>query len=230
MRIVLWILLVLLLILVILCLSSVVVTVEYWDGAFRYAVRYFGIKVYPFPEKKETDPEKEKQKAAEKAQKKAEKEAKKQAEKEAAAAAQKKRLPAEKIQRALQSLAERADLISEMFSAVPGPLRKLLHAVTLDRIETDFRIGGEDAADMALLYGKIQIAVQNLLAGLGQWIRVKRKQVRIICDFTADESRWNFRFRVKANIGTAVAAALWFLWKYWRAGKTADRAISDPSI
>ncbi len=230
MRIVLTILLVLLLILVILLMSRVALTVEYWDGKFSYAVRYFGIKVYPFPEKAETDPEKEEQKATEKARKKAEKEAKKQAEKEAAAAERKKRLPAEKIQRVLQRIAERSDMIGEILAAVPGPLQKLLRSVTLDDLVTDFLIGGEDAADTALLYGRVQIAVQNLLANLGKHIRVKRKDVRIVCDFTADESRWNIRCSVKVHIGTAAAAALWFLWKYWRAGKTADKAIVSPRI
>lgn len=232
MRIVLTILLVLLLILVIILMSRIALAVEYWDGKFSYAVRYFGIKVYPFPEKtnKGSDPAEEERKAEEKARKKAEKEAKKQAEKEAAAAERKKLLLAEKIQRMLQSIAERADMIGEILSAVPGPLQKLLRSVTLDDLVTDFLIGGEDAADTALLYGKIQIAVQNLLANLGKYIHVKRKDVRIACDFTADESRWNIRCSVKVHIGTAVAAALWFLWKYWRAGKTADKAIVSPRI
>ncbi|MBE6851081.1 MAG: DUF2953 domain-containing protein [Ruminococcus sp.] len=230
MRIFLIILLVLLLILAIIMVSRIVLAVEFWNGEFRYAVRYFGIQVYPFKKEKEPDPEEEERKAEEKARKKEEKEAERKAQKEAEKAERKKRLLAEKIQCALQKIAERSDLIGDILSAIPGPLQKLLRSVTLGNLETDFLIGGEDAADTALLYGKIQIAVQNVLAFLGKYIHVKRKKVRIACDFTADESRWNIRCKVKVRIGTAVAAALWFLWKYWRAGKNADKTIVDPRI
>lgn len=230
MRILLIILLVIVLLLTMILLSSAVLAVEFWNGEFRYAVRYFGIQVYPFKREKEPDPVKEKQKTEEKEQKKQEKKAKKEAEKQAEKAERQKLLLAEKIQYAMQRFAERSDMIGEILSAIPGPLQKLLKSVTLGNLETDFRIGGEDVADTALLYGKIQIAVQNVLAFLGKYIHVKRKKVGIVCDFTADESLWNVRCKVKVRIGTAVAAALWFLWKYWRAGKQADKQIVDPRI
>lgn len=230
MRILLIILLVLVLLVTIILLSSVVLAVEFWNGEFRYAVRYFGIKVYPFKEETEPDPVKEEQKAKKKAEKKAAKKAAKKAEQQAAKQERKKLLLAEKIQSAMQKLAERSDMIGEILSAIPGPLQKLLSSITLGNLETDFRIGGEDAADTALLYGKIQIAVQNVLAFLGKYMHVKRKKVGITCDFTADESLWNVRCKVKLNIGTAVAGALWFLWKYWRAGKAAEKQIVSPRI
>lgn len=230
MRIFLIILLVLLLILAIIMVSRIVLAVEFWNGEFRYAVRYFGIQVYPFKNKKEPDPEKAAKKAEEKERKKEEKKAKKEAEKAEEKAARKKRLLADNMQRAMQKFAERSDMIGEILSAIPGPLQKLLRSVTLGNLETDFVIGGEDAADTALLYGKIQIAVQNVLAFLGKYIHVKRKKVHIACDFAADESRWNVRCQVKVRIGTALAAALWFVWKYWRAGKKADKAIVAPGI
>lgn len=230
MRIFLTILLILLLILVLILWSEIVLAVEFWDGKFRYAVRYFGIQVYPFKKQKEPDPAEEEQKAAKKEQKKSEKKAQKQADKDAAAAERKKLLPAEKINRVIQKLAERADMIGEILSAIPGPVQRLCKAITLDQLETDFLIGGEDAADTAVLYGRVQLGVQNLLAWLGRHIHVRRKDVRIACDFAEDKSRWNIRCRVKVRIGTVLAAALWFLWKYWRAGRQADRFIVNPRM
>lgn len=230
MRILLIILLVIVLLLTIILLSSAVLAVEFWNGEFRYAVRYFGIQVYPFKRKKEPDPLKEEQKEKEKEEKKQQKKAEKKAAKQAEKAERKQLLLAEKMQYAMQQLAERSDMIGEILSAIPRPLQKLLKSVTLGNLETDFRIGGEDAADTALLYGKIQIALQNVLAFLGKYIHVKRKKVSIICDFTADESVWNIRCKVKVRIGTALAAALWFLWKYWRAGKQAEKEITNPHI
>lgn len=226
-------LLILLLLLIIVLLSSAVVSVEYWNGEFRYAVRYFGIQVYPFRKKRDSapkDPEKEAEKEEKKAQKKAQKEEQKKAEKEAAKAEKKKLLIADKMRNAMQALAERSDMIADILFAVPAPLRKLLRAVTFGKVEIDFLIANEDAADCAMLYGRMQAIVWNLLANLSKHIHVQRKQVQLACDFAADESRWNIRFCLNLHIGTTVAAALWFLWKYWRGGKKADKAIGNPVI
>lgn len=233
MQIFLIILLILLLILAVILCSSIVLAVEFWDGTFRYAVRYFGIQVFPFKKKKEQkppDPEKETTKAEKQAKKQAEKDAIKQAEQEEIAAANKKRLLAEKIQRIFQKIADTSDLISNILSAVPRSLRKLLQAVTLDRIETDLRIGGEDASDTAVLYGRMQLAVQNLLANLGRWIHVKRKNIAISCDFTQDKSIWNFRCRLKIHIGTVLLAGIWFGWHYWQGSRKAKKAIISERI
>lgn len=233
MQIFLTILLILLLILAIILMSEAVLAVEFWDGQFRFAVRYFGIQVYPFKKNKEKtppDPEREAAKAEKQAAKKAEKDARKQAEKESAAAERKKRLPAEKIQGIFQKIADTSDLIGNILSAVPRPLQKLLQAVTLDRIETDLCIGGEDAADAAVLYGRVQLAVQNLLANLGRWIHVKRKNIAISCDFTKDTSVWNARCRLKVRIGTVLLAGIWFGWHYWQGSRNAKKAVISDRI
>lgn len=233
MRIFLIILLIVLVLFIIILCSSIVAAVEFWDGKFTFAVRYFGIKIFPFKKKKEQpppDPEKEAAKAEKKAKKQAAKDAKKQAEQEEIAAANKKRLLAEKIQRTIQKTADTSDLISNILSAVPRPLQKLLQAVTLDKVETDLRIGGEDAADAAILYGRMQLAVQNLLAGLGRWIHVKRKNVAISCDFTRDNTLWNVRFRLKVRIGTVLLAGIWFGWHYWQGSRKAKKAVISERI
>lgn len=232
MRIFLTILFILVLLLTVILLSQAEVWAEYWDGKFRYAVRYFGIQVYPFRKKKEKappDPEKERKKSEKQEQKKAERDAKKQAEKEAAEAENKKRLLADKMQRTMQKIADTCDLAGNALFAAPAPLKKLFSSITLV-LETDFLIGGEDAADTAVLYGRLQLAIQNVLANLGKYIHVKRKNVRLACDFAADESRWNVRASVKVRIGTAVAAALWILWNYWTGGRKARKTIVSERI
>lgn len=238
MRIFLIILLVLLFLLILILCSQVEAAVEYWDGKFRYAVRYFGIQVYPFRKKPEAAPdaaqeekkaEKEAKKAEKQAKKKAKADAKKQAEQEAASQEKKKQLLAEKMQRTMQKIAETCDMAGDALFAAPAPLKKLFSAITLT-LETDFCIGGEDAADTAILYGRVQLALQNALANLGRAIHVKRKKVRIACDFVADESRWNVRASVKVRIGTALAAALWLLWNYWWGGRKARKSVVNERI
>ncbi len=232
MKIFLIILLVLALLLLVILLSRVEAYAEYWDGTFRYAVRYFGIQVYPFRKKAGTENKPEEQTAEETpkdAEKKAQKEAEKQAAKEVEAKVRKHILPAEKMQELMQTISEKADLISDILAVVPGTLQRLLRAVTLE-LETDLLIGGEDAADTAVLYGRIQLALQNLLANLGKHIHVKRKNVRIACDFASDDSRWNVRASIKVRIGTAAAAALWFLWHYWTGSRKARKAVISEQI
>ncbi|MDE5565089.1 MAG: DUF2953 domain-containing protein, partial [Oscillospiraceae bacterium] len=82
--------------------------------------------------------------------------------------------------------------------ALPEAVQKLLRGMTWYDIETDFVIGGEDAAECARLYGNVQGILHVLLGSASHLVKVKRKKIAIACDFTADTSRWNCgcRFRV----------------------------------
>ncbi len=218
MKIFLIILLILALILTIIMRSSLVVEAEFWDGKFQWAVKYFGFKLFPTKEK-EKDEAEEARKEAEKKQKKAEKKAK---EKEEKAAEKRRRLWPDRLARKLEELWGNADMVSDILAASPGMFRRFAKGMTLDRIETDIVVANDDAADCAITYGRIQIALQNLLAQLGRAIRVKRKRVSIICDFAADKSRFDMRARLKIRVGSTLWAAICFGCHYlWHSRKMA---------
>ncbi len=218
MKIFLIILLILILILAIIMRTSLVVEAEFWDGKFQWAVKYFGFKIFPRKEK-ETDEEEEARKKAEKKQKKEENKRKKKEEK---AAEKRKRHWPDRLARKLEELWENADMVSDILAASPGLFRRLAKGMTLDRVETDIVIANDDAADCAITYGRMQIAIQNLLAQLGRAIRVKRKKIAIACDFAADKSVFNARGRLKVRIGSTLWAALCFGCHYlWHSRKMA---------
>lgn len=206
MHIFLIIMLILLLIFAILLWSSVVVEVEYWGGRFLWSIRYFGIKILP-RKKKEEDVAEDEDASEEDKKKKKEKKPKK------------KRLLADKIAYMLADLWEKADLVSDILSAAPPFLRRFARGITWDRIEVDFLIANEDAADCAIAYGRMQTLVQNILAQAGQLIRVRRKRVAIACDFAADKCRWDVRFRLKLRVGSTLAAAICFAYHYLKGSR-----------
>lgn len=214
MKIFLIILLILMLILVIVMRSSLALEVEYWNGKFVWSVRYFGIRIFPGKEKEE-DPEEEAKKDAEKKQKKAEAKAQKKEEK-------RRRLLADRFALKLQELWENADMVSDILDAFPNAMRRLTRGMTWDRIETDIVVANDDAADCAIAYGRIRAAIHNLLAQAGRVMKVKQKRISIICDFAADQSRWNVRCRLKLRVGSTLWAALCFACRYlWNSRKMA---------
>jgi hypothetical protein len=227
MRVFLLILLIILLFLAILLLSSIALYVQYRDGSFDWSVRYFGIRILPFRKKRENDTAVSDTKTEKKSKaahfRKGKEPPKQNPEK-------RREYFMDKLWKGLQHLAEKADMAGSLAGAVPRPLRRLCRGIVWGNICVDFLVAGEDAAECAVLYGRIQILVQNLLALAGTVISVRRKKICIDCDFTADESRWNFSFQVKLRVGTAAAAALWFLHDYNKCEKTAGAEASGLKL
>ena len=230
MRVLLVILLILVLLCVVVCLSDIVVAVKLKEGKFTWGVSYFGIHVLPLkkkaekalpdaetPEKKQKKPKKPK---AAGVSKKAKKQQKKEEERKA--------FLTDKLWKLVQKIAGFADLGGSALSALPGPFQKLLRAVKWCDIETDFVIGGEDAAACAKLYGTVQ-ALLPMTWQAQHIIRVQRRSISVKCDFTEDKCRWDLSCKVKVRIGTVLAAGIWlgvrFLLDSRKYGKLVEKKM-----
>lgn len=212
MKIVLIVLLVLVLLLVIVCLSSVTASVSCRDGTFEWSVKYFGIRILP----RANSGGKPKIAGRHKKSKT-----------EEAATAHKKFLM-DRLWAAMQDIVGKLDIVSSGIAALPGPLQKLLKAITWSDIAADFVIGGEDAADAARMYGIVQAGVQTVIDASRHVIHVRRKDVRIRCDFTEDSSKWDFSFACKVQIGSMLGALIWLVWSYFRdSGRSGKVLVGD---
>ncbi len=88
--------------------------------------------------------------------------------------------------------------LSELTKIAATAARKLLHVLVADRLELRMQIVGEDAADTAILFGKICAGVYPALSVLQGIIRTKRRQVEIAPDFSGEKTQVRFRVRLHA--------------------------------
>lgn len=251
-KILLYSLLLLLVLCLIVCLSSIVVKISFWDEKFTWSVRYFGFQILPF-QKKEKKSRKKMTRKARKIQKKSkvgdadtqnretEKEAdimqdqkpemdfQKKSESEPTPE-KKQNFRMDQMLKSLQKFVSAMDMAGSACAAVPGTFRSLAWAAKWCDIRTNITIGGEDAYECARNYGLMQAAIQNLLAQVGTKITVKRKEIRIFCDFTQDESSYYFKFSFQIHVGKTILAVIYFLLVYFWDKHKVKTAVSGEKL
>lgn len=251
-----YVLLILMGLLILFCMSGPVVAVSFRGGKLDWCVRYCGIKIFPRPEKKSARRPKKAKKAGRSRPKKSRQAAdgSRLTEPEVTVAAtQEETRTAEeeisgnqeatkpetksrqdyymdKLWKKLQSNAEKADFAGNVLRALPGPLKRLARGISWYAIETDFLIAGEDAAECALLYGRVQSLLHPLLAQSGTVMKVKRKKMIVVCDFTEDKCRWDFSCKFRIRIGTVLASGITLVWIFLTERIKTSRQTSGTRI
>lgn len=84
--------------------------------------------------------------------------------------------------------------LSELVKLTATAVKKLLHVLTVDRLELVIRAAGEDAADTALLFGKICAGVYPSLSALQCVIRTRNGRWRLRRILPAAGRRCAFMF------------------------------------
>ena len=79
------------------------------------------------------------------------------------------------------------------------------------------KMAADDPCDLAINYGKAWAAVGNLLPQLEQLFIIKKKDIQVACDFTANQTTIYARVKLTITLGRLLT----LLAVYgWRAGKT----------
>lgn len=111
-----------------------------------------------------------------------------------------------------------------LWNCVKKPLIKLFGGIHIDDLMIDFRIGGEDACEAAVNYGKVSAVVYNAISLIRIWFPITVKTVDINCDFDSKESVYDAELSVKLGLGTAAAVLLTALWGYIKNKNELDNA------
>lgn len=148
-----------------------------FDKQLHARVRVLGIpfRLYPLKPKKKRS---EKQQTVAKAEKSAKKSAKKEA-KEGL-------LSLETIFKE-EGISGVAQLFSELAKLATAALRRVLAAITVDRLNLQARIVCEEADETAIRYGQVCAVLYPALAGLESVVRVRKKNIAIAPDFLAEK-------------------------------------------
>lgn len=159
------------------------------------------VKLTVFPRKKKEKPDKKEKVPKEKPQKKAEPKVKQ-------IGAEKPAQPEKTEEKKEQggSLLDFLPLVKELFRFLGDFRRKL----RLDVLELKLILAGDDPCDLAVNYGRAWAAVGNLMPKLEQWFVIKKRDVEVECDFTAEETKVIARLDLTITLGRLVAAVCRF--------------------
>ena len=83
-----------------------------------------------------------------------------------------------------------------------GDFRRKLR---LDDLYLRLILGSSDPCDLAVNYGKTWAAVGNLLPALESWFVIKKRDVEVLCDFTASETNVIARLDVTITLGRLIS-------------------------
>lgn len=213
--------------------------IRYWDGKAEVRVKYLWITLYPKKEKPEKKRKSRKKALSEKSEKKStEKNA--PAERAAIAAetadsggndepkdkpAEKKKTSkpdktpfTEKLSGIANDLTEKKDALLLLWELCEGHLRRLGGKISIRDVRLDLAAADEDACNAALLYGKLNAAVYNVISAVRCFVSVSLVSVKIDCLFNtpADKCRYNGEFTVclrpSSLINAIGAIVLGYLW------------------
>lgn len=95
-------------------------------------------------------------------------------------------------------------------------LKDFRRKVIVRQLELRITLAGDDPCDLAVNYGKAWAGVGNLIPLLEQFIRIKKRDVSVFCDFTATESAIYAFLEIGMSTGS-------FLWRLVRYGILAGR-------
>lgn len=86
-----------------------------------------------------------------------------------------------------------------------GDFRRRLR---VNRLEARVILSGDDPCDLAVNYGRIWAAIGNLMPQLERFLVIKKRDIDVQCDFTAEETLVTARLDVTITLGRLLGLAV----------------------
>lgn len=87
------------------------------------------------------------------------------------------------------------------------------HKLRVNVLELNLVLGGGDPCDLAQNYGKTCAAMGNLWPRLEEFLVIKKRDVKIQCDFEADQTLVTARLDLTLTLGRLLAMVCKYGWK-----------------
>lgn len=107
------------------------------------------------------------------------------------------------------SLLDFLPLVKELFRFLGDFRRKL----RVNVLELKLIMAADDPCDLAVNYGRAWAAVGNLLPKLEQLFVIKKRNIEVECDFTAEETKVIARLDLTITLGRMLAAVVRFAFR-----------------
>lgn len=105
------------------------------------------------------------------------------------------------------------ELAVEMLEGLSKPMKRIAKGIRISNLELDFIIGGEDAFETAISYGRISGIIGYLIGLIHSLMRLHIKDIDITTDFDAKESIYNAKMLIKLRLGTLLIAGFSIFYK-----------------
>ena len=110
-------------------------------------------------------------------------------------------------------IGETIEFVKQLISSVSKPVKRLISHIRVNNFYLFITASGEDAAQAAMNYGKINWLVHTALAVLYNTVKLNVKKIDITADFTSGKTEYELSCKVKLRLGTAIGCVLWFLFR-----------------
>lgn len=87
-------------------------------------------------------------------------------------------------------------------------LDRFRRKLRVDNLQLKLVLGGGDPCDLAVNYGKAWAALGNLLPNLERVLVIRKRDLNIECDFTADSTLVTFGIDITITLGRLIALAV----------------------
>lgn len=110
-------------------------------------------------------------------------------------------------------IGETIELVKQLVESASKPIKRLISHIRVSNFYLFITASGEDAAQAAMNYGKINWLVHTALAVLYNTVKLNVKKIDITADFTSGKTEYELSCKVKLRLGTAIGCVLWFLFR-----------------
>lgn len=105
----------------------------------------------------------------------------------------------------------------EIASTAGGAARRILAGLRVRHIRVYWPVQGRDAADTAILYGRVCGGISGALGVLNNLLRLEFDELRPEADFTGEhQGQEHFSCKITGQLFIMVSAALYALWRLKR--------------
>lgn len=100
-------------------------------------------------------------------------------------------------------------LVKLVWDSLGKPLKRLFKATRVTGFRLDISVGGDDAADAAIKFGKTNMAAGAALAFLDGCFTLKDPKFNVTCNFQSEETRTECGFTARLTVIAALAFLFW---------------------
>ncbi len=110
-------------------------------------------------------------------------------------------------------IGETIEFVKQLILSASKPVKRLIGHIRVSNFYLFITASGEDAAQAAMNYGKINWLVHTALAVLYNTVKLDVKKIDITADFTSGKTEYELSCKVKLRLGTAIGCVLWLLFR-----------------